>query len=130
MNDAPEEAIRRWGTRDVALWLQEVGFPECVKDFRGNKIDGPALLNMNPNALRIYPSLSDATKREKLKASIARLPGSTLAKGSLNRKISRGDKKKKAVLSREESMSPPPLPERPQPNVHHHQQQYGKHLEE
>ena len=36
------------------------------------------------------------------------------------------DKKRKAAQVREDSLSPPPLPERPQPQVNVDHQQYGK----
>ena len=44
--------------------ITQIGFKSSVQDFRHNRIDGAALLNMSISQLRAFPSLSDARRRE------------------------------------------------------------------
>ncbi|XP_065921049.1 serine/arginine repetitive matrix protein 1-like isoform X2 [Dysidea avara] len=117
MNNQPEQKIRGWGARDVALWLQEVGFGDCAQDFRSNRVDGNTLLSMTASQLRAYPCLSDANKRDGLKVAIARLPGSAL--GKVPQRSSHNETRRKHRSSRHEDSTspPPPLPERPKPTA-------------
>ncbi|XP_065893772.1 uncharacterized protein [Dysidea avara] len=117
MNNHPEQNIRGWGARDVALWLQEVGFSDCCQDFRTNHVDGNMLLSMTTSQLQAYSCLFDANRRDGLKEAIARLPGSALGKDP--QRSSHNETRRRHHSSRhEDSTSPPPsLPEQPKPTA-------------
>jgi len=65
----PSELLEKattWSTDCVALWLENLGFPELRGAFMGNKVDGSALQSISLKALKDDYGVSDEEQRKKI----------------------------------------------------------------
>ena len=69
LNCKPQELLEKvgeWSVDCVALWLQNLGFPELRGAFIGNKVDGPALKGLTMDVLKGDYGVSDEDQRKKI----------------------------------------------------------------
>jgi len=60
------EKIESWSVDCVAMWLENLGFPELRGAFMGNKMDGPALKGLTMDKLAEDYGVSDEDQRKKI----------------------------------------------------------------
>jgi len=60
------EKLDAWSVDCVALWLENLGFPELRGAFTGNKVDGPALKALTMDKLAEDYGVSEEEQRKKI----------------------------------------------------------------
>ena len=44
--------VNEWTTKEVSEWLSQIGFGDCIDDFRENNIEGDSLLFLSNDDLK------------------------------------------------------------------------------
>ena len=44
--------VNEWTNQEVCDWLNQIGFGDCIEEFKENHIEGDSLLTLNNNDLK------------------------------------------------------------------------------
>jgi hypothetical protein len=44
--------VNEWTIKEVSEWLSQIGFGDCIEDFKDNNVEGDSLLFLNNDDLK------------------------------------------------------------------------------